>query len=211
MVRATICNCLDPQYESQSWSELTLHSERQDTSCDAWRRLLDLVEQSAHDALDEFAPRREMSGADWIQIVTLPATIAKLKAVKHLMLYGSNLVRIPPEIGEMTALEKFTPYTSYRLHYFPYEITRCPKLKESRVSTRALYGNYKYRPHSLGSRAFRWRALLNIAVSALAPSPSPEHNNFGFRSESPPMCYRCLFTPALIGVFAGFPNLPKAR
>jgi len=107
---------------------------------------LDLVEQSAHDALDEFAPRREMSGADWIQIVTLPATIAKLKAVKHLMLYGSNLVRIPPEIGEMTALEKFTPYTSYRLHYFPYEITRCPKLKESRVSTRALYGNYKYRP-----------------------------------------------------------------
>lgn len=40
------------------------------------------------------------------------------------MLYGSNLVRIPPEIGAMTSLEEFTPYTSYRLHWVPYEITR---------------------------------------------------------------------------------------
>ena len=58
-------------------------------------------------------------------------------------LYGSGLVRIPPEVGEMTALEDFDPYTSYRLHWFPFEITRCPKLKDSRVSTRALYGNFK--------------------------------------------------------------------
>ena len=45
----------------------------------------------------------------------------------------------------MTALEKFTPYTSYDLHWFPYEITQCKKLKDSTVSTRALYGNYKFR------------------------------------------------------------------
>jgi hypothetical protein len=45
------------------------------------------------------------------EIVTLPPTIAKLTAVKHLMLHGSNLVRIPPEIGVMTSLEEFTPYT----------------------------------------------------------------------------------------------------
>ena len=31
------------------------------------------------------------------------------------MLYRSNLVRIPPEIGMMTSLEEFDPYTSYRL------------------------------------------------------------------------------------------------
>jgi hypothetical protein len=66
--------------------------------------------------------------------------------VKVLSLYGSHLVRIPPEIGEMANLEEFDPYTSYRLHWFPFEITRCKKLKRSRVSTRALYGNYKYRP-----------------------------------------------------------------
>lgn len=62
------------------------------------------------------------------------------------MLYRSNLVRIPPEIGAMTSLEEFTPYTSYRLHWFPYEITRCRKLIRSTVSTRALFGNYKLRP-----------------------------------------------------------------
>jgi hypothetical protein len=60
-------------------------------------------------------------------------------------LYGSKLKRIPPEIGEMGALEYFDPYTSYDLHWFPYEITRCKNLRDSRVSTRALYGNYKNR------------------------------------------------------------------
>jgi hypothetical protein len=66
--------------------------------------------------------------------------------VKTLFLYGSYLVRIPPEIGEMASLETFDPYTSHRLHWFPYEITRCKGLKDSTVSTRALYGNYKFRP-----------------------------------------------------------------
>lgn len=45
----------------------------------------------------------------------------------------------------MESLEYFDPYTSYRLHWFPYEITNCKNLKDSRVSTRALYGNQKYR------------------------------------------------------------------
>ncbi|MEV6110061.1 hypothetical protein AB0M28_35960 [Streptomyces sp. NPDC051940] len=66
--------------------------------------------------------------------------------MRQLVLYGSNLVRIPPEIGAMESLEEFDPYTSHRLHWFPYELTRCPKLRRSTVSTRALYGNYKYRP-----------------------------------------------------------------
>ncbi|MFE3235278.1 leucine-rich repeat domain-containing protein [Kitasatospora indigofera] len=78
--------------------------------------------------------------------MTLPPSIAKLTAVKRFVLYGSNLVRIPPEIGAMTSLEEFTPYTSYRLHWFPYEITRCSKLVRSTVSTRTLFGNYKLRP-----------------------------------------------------------------
>jgi hypothetical protein len=46
----------------------------------------------------------------------------------------------------MSSLEEFDPYTSSRLHFFPYEITRCLHLKQSRISTRALYGNYKFRP-----------------------------------------------------------------
>jgi hypothetical protein len=46
----------------------------------------------------------------------------------------------------MDSLEEFEPYTSQRLHWFPYEITRCKKLQRSTVSTRSLYGNYKFRP-----------------------------------------------------------------
>ena len=34
------------------------------------------------------------------QVITLPSTIGKLKAVRRLVLFGSFLVRIPPEIGE---------------------------------------------------------------------------------------------------------------
>ena len=89
--------------------------------------------------MDEFGPEL------FSQIYTLPESISKLKKVKKVWLYGSKLKRIPPEIGEMEALEYFDPYTSYDLHWFPYEIINCKNLKDSRVSTRALYGNFKNR------------------------------------------------------------------
>ncbi len=94
----------------------------------------------------EFAPFRGWGAAERSKIITLPASIGRLQSVKKLILYGSNLVRIPPEIGNMESLEEFDPYTSYGLHWFPYEITRCRALTNSRVSTRALYGNFKLRP-----------------------------------------------------------------
>ncbi|MGA4542680.1 leucine-rich repeat domain-containing protein [Uniformispora flossi] len=121
------------------------HRELQDITAPGWLRLLELVDEAAEDGREEFRPLVELTAEQRRQIVTLPASIAKLTAVKHLDLYRSNLVRIPPEIGMMRSLEEFTPYTSYRLHWFPYEITRCPALRRSTVSTRALYGNYKVR------------------------------------------------------------------
>lgn len=142
------CACLDPQFESDEdarWPELALHTEEQDTECDAWKHLLEIVDRAAKDGRETFAPAKEMPWNEWVQIVTLPQSILKLKAVKELMLYGSSLVRIPPEIGQMSNLEKFEPYTSYRLHWFPFEIVHCQKLKKSCVSTRAIYGNFKYR------------------------------------------------------------------
>ncbi|TYQ31114.1 leucine-rich repeat domain-containing protein [Pseudanabaena sp. UWO310] len=139
------CKCFEAEYSGKWVSRVKLHLEQQDMKCDGWKRLLELVEVAAQDGREEFVPEQEMKQNEWQQIITLPSSIAKLKSVKHLNLYGSNLVRIPPEIGEMTNLEKFTPYTSYRLHWFPYEITRCKKLKDSTVSIRALYGNYKFR------------------------------------------------------------------
>lgn len=75
----------------------------------------------------------------------MPESNGKLKKVKKVWLYWSNLKRIPPEIGEIESLEYFDPYTSYDLKWFPYELTKCKNLNDSRVSTRAIYGNFKNR------------------------------------------------------------------
>jgi uncharacterized protein (TIGR02996 family) len=140
------CKCFEAQYGDRRWSEVELHTDAQDTECDAWKRLLDLIEEAAADGREDLEPRLALGPDGLRQIRTLPPTVAKLKAVKRLWLYGSHLVRLPPEVGGMESLEQFDPYTSYLLHWFPYEITRCKKLRDSRVSTRALYGNFKYRP-----------------------------------------------------------------
>lgn len=132
------CDCFSVAMSVQ------FHREPQDTECDAWKRLLDIVE-AASSREGRFSPFRELQPEDRARIVTLPPTIARLTAITELDVYGSHFVRIPPEIGAMTALRTFTPYTSYRLHWFPYEITRCPDLRDSTVSTRALYGNFKHR------------------------------------------------------------------
>jgi hypothetical protein len=144
--RYPACNCLGSQFESHQWEELKLHDEIQDIHSDAWQSLEEYIDSVHAAGGDELNPMDGIGPERWEQIVTLPPSIGKLKSVRFLGLYGSHLVRIPPEIGEMTNLEEFDPYTSYRLHWFPYEITRCKKLVRSRVSTRALYGNYKNRP-----------------------------------------------------------------
>ena len=145
-VARPICHCLDPQGGYSKWSELRIHTEEQDTECSGWHRINQLIDDAARDGREEFSPGPEMTPKEWSEITILPSSIARLQSVKHFILYGSSLVRIPPEIGEMTSLENFTPYTSYRLHWLPYEIRRCKNLRRSTISTRALYGNFKYRP-----------------------------------------------------------------
>lgn len=137
------CTCNDAWH--QRGREVELHHETQDENSDAWKRLLDLIDDAAAQHIEEWAPGSLMPPEEWHSIVTLPPQIGTLKSVRKLCLYGSSLVRIPPEIGEMTALQEFDPYTSYRLHWYPYEITRCRRLSDSRISTRALYGNFKNR------------------------------------------------------------------
>lgn len=123
----------------------SMENDVQDKNSLAWKKLGDYVDELAMSGHDEFSPRDFLGAELFSQIHTLPATIAKLDKVKKIWLYGSKLKRIPPEIGGMTALEFFDPYTSYDLHWFPYEITQCKNLVSSRISTRALYGNYKFR------------------------------------------------------------------
>ena len=117
----------------------------QDRNSKAWNMLCDYIDKIAEEGGDEFAPYEELGAELYSEIFTLPESISKLKKVKKVWLYGSKLKRIPPEIGQLESLEYFDPYTSYNLHWFPFEITECKNLKDSRVSTRALYGNYKNR------------------------------------------------------------------
>src|SRR5687768_13246059 len=122
-----------------------INNNVQDKTSLAWQKLCEYVEKVAANNQEEFSPLEELGQELFAQIHTLPGSISKLKKVKKVWLYGSKLRRIPPEIGEMESLEYFDPYTSYGLHWFPYEIMHCRNLKHSRVSTRALYGNFKNR------------------------------------------------------------------
>ncbi|GAA4441685.1 leucine-rich repeat domain-containing protein [Bremerella cremea] len=133
------CTCF------QSASDSVIHTEPQDLESDAWHQLLELIDRAVATGATEFAPGPALGWQTWWQIVTLPPSIGRLTSVRKLMLYGSNLDQLPPEIGEMESLEELDLYTSYRLHWLPYEVTRCPNLKSSCISTRALYGNYKQR------------------------------------------------------------------
>ena len=122
-----------------------IENDVQDRSSLAWKRRCQYVDEIAANGSDEFVPREALGNELFAQIHTLPESISKLKKVTKIGLYGSALKRIPPEIGEMDSLEYFDPYTSYNLNWFPYEIMDCKKLKDSRISTRALYGNFKNR------------------------------------------------------------------
>ncbi len=122
-----------------------IENDVQDRNSVAWKKMCEYIDKVVTENREEFSPLEELGQDLFSQIHTLPETISKLKNVKRVWLYGSKLKRIPPEIGEMESLEYFDPYTSYDLHWFPYEITNCKKLKDSRVSTRALFGNHKNR------------------------------------------------------------------
>jgi hypothetical protein len=148
-----LCTCLGtlpPVRSKHPVRKVSFHADRQDVTSPGWQHLLELIDEAAADGRETFTPLAELSPAEQRQIITLPATIGRLTRVRHLVLYGTNMVRIPPEIGAMTSLEEFSPYWSHRLHWFPYELTRCTKLTRSTVSTRSLYGNRKLRP------AFPW-------------------------------------------------------
>ena len=45
--------------------ESNLDTEQQDIECDAWKRLLELVEVAAEDEPEAFAPGHEMGRDDW--------------------------------------------------------------------------------------------------------------------------------------------------
>ena len=61
--------------------------------------MLAIIDEAATDGREVFKPLVEMNPEERRQVITLPPSIGKLTAVQHLVLYRSNLVRLPPEIA----------------------------------------------------------------------------------------------------------------
>ena len=173
------CTCFNMDGRKHPRRAPLLHSVEQDQKAPAWADLLQRVEDAARQNAEEFTPLEGLSGEDRATIVTLPPSIATLTTVRRLNLYGSHLTRLPPELGQMRSLVSLDVYTSRCLHYLPFEVTRC-QLRESRMSTRALYGNYKFRApfpdleHSRNVEVLAREGLKHCSVcdaALVAPAP----------------------------------------
>ena len=144
-----ICECYgEPQgsIELKEDQELLIHDEPIDENNNAWLAMKNLIEESKKDGREIFDPCLELGDKDFTQLITLPKEIGQLKNVKKLVLLGSHLNWLPPEIGDMEALEEIETYGSYSLHWYPYELLNCKNINSTFVSTRALYGNFKNYP-----------------------------------------------------------------
>jgi uncharacterized protein (TIGR02996 family) len=140
---ARSCDCFEMYGRSKNgnprWRDSSLHDDIQDTTSDAWKRICDQIETG----IEKEETELDFRGA---QVVTLPRSIGRLTTLRRLNLYASYIARVPRELGLLPELTKLEPYTLYNLHYYPYELARAPQLRLSTVSTRALYGNFKFRP-----------------------------------------------------------------
>lgn len=145
VIRGGHCACLASRTKKGTPSVPNLHTETQDITAPGWQLLLQQIGSASAPATSVFEPLVEIPADQWSAVITLPSSVSALTMVTTLRLYGSHLRRLPPEIGRMSALTNLDIYTSYSLHWLPYEVTRCTALRDSRMSTRALYGNIKTR------------------------------------------------------------------
>ncbi|MFE5940537.1 hypothetical protein ACFQ69_34875 [Streptomyces sp. NPDC056470] len=80
-----VCSCFD-QSRPHPRARVGFHTEQQDTSAPGWQHLLELIDEPAADGREEFRPLIELSPEERRQIITLPPSIARQTAVKHLVL-----------------------------------------------------------------------------------------------------------------------------
>jgi hypothetical protein len=80
------CSCFDQAHVQSSRKGVHFHSERQDTSGPGWLHMLALIDEAAADGREVFKPLVEMNPEERRQVITLPRSIGKLTAVKHLVL-----------------------------------------------------------------------------------------------------------------------------
>ena len=161
-----------------TWQEKDFHRERPSETSRAWDVVKEVIEHAARSNATDLILSKLMDRDDYLALNTLPASIGNLKNLRRLVLYGSNISYIPREIGGCVSLENFDPYCSYRLHWFPAEILKCTLLRDSTVSTRALYGNYKLRPPFPNLRRKKWKWTNGPEVCASCETESDDMEQY---------------------------------
>ncbi len=120
-----------------------INNNIQNEALPSWKMLLEYIEKVKQENSTTFDPAKFLGRELFSQITTLPPSIGELENVRFMLLNASQLTRLPIEIGKMKSLTGFNAYTSYHLQWYPYEILECKNLTSTKVSTRALFGNYK--------------------------------------------------------------------
>lgn len=158
--------------ETNFWKPHYFHNEPKSLTKRAWDVVCEIIHDAEQKDVLELSLSQLMDKEDYYALNTLPATIGNLKALRKLVLYGSNISWIPREISECENLRKFEPYRSYRLHWLPYEIKRCEKLIDSTISTKALYGNYKLRSPFPDLKQNKWGWDINNDLCSICGEKS---------------------------------------
>lgn len=155
------CDCFTECYgdddENIQWTEKHFHVDELSKTARAWDIVREIFDKAKIKGTREINLGKLMDRHDYKSLNTLPDTIGNLKDLEKLIIYGSDISSIPTEISGCEKLTIFEPYTSYRLHWLPYEIKYCKNLTKSCISTRALYGNYKYNPPFPNLKNTKWQ------------------------------------------------------
>ena len=223
MLQCYGCGCFEAR--TRSAAQTKSHAEVQDEQADGWKHMLDLIEAAAADASEEFAPLDEMSLEAQSQVITLPASIAKLKAVRRLQLYGSHLVRDstgnwrdgkPRRVSSVhVATAPLVSIRNYTMH------SACGQLREHARLVRQSSGTVRHFQswrHPCRQRAvsistiFRRNDMARPpslrAASVEYPSLPPDCTRSGFQCWSQPMCCLCSSTHARLRVSRNFRRVP---
>lgn len=160
------------------WKESSFHRDENAETTIASERVQQVIDDARSKKLTTLVLSKVMDEDDYLALNTLPKSIGDLKDLQHLDLSNSKLSYIPREIEGCVNLQKIDIYHSYRLHWFPIEILNCSNLRDTTVSPRALYGNYKLRSPFPNLRHGRWNWSSGVDRCAVCRTEQPEMEQY---------------------------------
>lgn len=133
------CECYGVPLRSGAGLRVHGVAESHRSACAEYRKLDEFMREER--GLRELRLTGVLSPEEAMQIRALPPSLANWSGtLETLNLYGTNLVELPREVGQLRKLTTIVIHTSYCLHYLPYEVMHCPRLCHLSASPGAIYG-----------------------------------------------------------------------